>query len=319
MNRIMGKIKERIYNKRNINNKNNKNSFAPFIAAFAIICTAAAPPLNMGFTMVAEAAGSFTVTDKNAVLYTTKTVNVYKTPDVSGQVVTTIAKNLPVQVTGITSNGWFRISLDGVFYVTGDSLEQRTQTGTAASASNYDVNALTKGTFSFFNNNELRKMDEDDIEDMDDNTYIKYLDSFLTGNAMIDYCIIREDGYTLKTVYDKAAKKDSATAAMSMQQYLIQYRNNVLSDSISGPFRSEKDLKLALNRSIRYDIDKFSSIYKSASVGSDEEKMKKIMQNVIDLMKAEQGVSFKYKMEYGSYKTSDGNESKGWIIEFERA
>lgn len=40
------------------------------------------------------------------------------------------------------------------------------------------------------------------------------------------------------------------------------------------------------------------------------------MENVVNEMKAEQGVSFTCRMEYGNYKTSDGSEGKGWIIEF---
>ena len=101
-----------------------------------------------------------------------------------------------------------------------------------------------------------------------------------------------------------------------MQAYLINYRNNYLSDSLTGPFRNERDLKLALNRAIRYDIKKFGAVYRNSSIGSDEKKIKKLMETVVNEIKAEQGVSFTCRMEYGDYKTSDGSEGKGWIIEF---
>jgi hypothetical protein len=103
---------------------------------------------------------------------------------------------------------------------------------------------------------------------------------------------------------------------MTMQAYLINYRNNYLSDSLAGPFRSEKDMKLALNRAIRYDIGTFGAVYKSSSVGTDEAKIKKLLENLISEIKAEQGVSFTCRMEYDDYTTSDGSTGEGWIIEF---
>ena len=99
---------------------------------------------------------------------------------------------------------------------------------------------------------------------------------------------------------------------------MINYRNNYLSDSLAGPFRSDKDLKLAMNRAIRYEIETFGAVYKSSSVGDSESKMTKFLESVIDQMKAEQGVSFTCRMEYGDYKTGSGDEGKGWIIEFTR-
>lgn len=262
-------------------------------------------------------AAEFTVTEKKAVLYSNDSTKVYESPDLSAKVVTTIAKNLPVSVTGVTSNGWFRITLNGTYYVPGYGLESRDNSSAAGAAvSGTDIQKLTKGTFSFYKNPELSDFDADDVEDMDENTYIKYMDSFLMGYALIDNCILQDSGNTLKAVYETSAKADAKTAAMTMQAYLINYRNNYLSDSLAGPFRNEKDLKVAMNRAIRYDIKTFGTIYKNSSVGSDENKIKKAMESVIHEIKAEQGVSFTCRMEYGSYKLRDGSETKGWIIEF---
>ena len=133
---------------------------------------------------------------------------------------------------------------------------------------------------------------------------------------MPDYCILQDSGKLLKEVYDSEAKLDQKVASMTMQSYLLNYRNDYLSDSLSGPFRNEKDLKLALNRAIRYNIETFGAVYRNSSIGDDETKIKKLMENVVNQMKAEQGVSFTCRMEYGDYKTSDGSEGKGWIIEF---
>lgn len=257
----------------------------------------------------------FTVDEKKAVLYTNGKTKVYEKPDINSQVMTTIEGGLPVEVTGITSNGWFRINLEGTYYIPGYGLVEGASTG-GATVTTSDLKKLTKGTFSFYKNPQLSDFDADDVEDMDENTYIKYMDSFLMGYATIDNCILQDTGETLKTVYTRESKADAAVAAMTMQAYLINYRNKYFSDSMAGPFRSEKDLKLALNRAIRYDIETFGSVYRNASIGNNEDKMKDFMEDVIDDMKAEQGVSFTCKMEYGTYKESDGSESKGWIINF---
>lgn len=259
----------------------------------------------------------FTVTEKSAVLYSNDKTKVYEAPDTSSKLVTTVARNLPIQVTGITSNGWFRISLEGTYYVPGDGLEEKS-TSPGAVITGMDIPTLTKGTFSFFKSAELNEFDSDDVKDMDANTYIKYLDSFLMGYAMPEYCILQDSGKFLKTVYDSEKEKDATVAAMTMQAYLINYRNKYLGDSLAGPFRNEKDLKIALNRSIRYDIMTFRAVYKNSAINNDETKLKKAMENLIAQMKAEQGVSFTCKMEYGTYKDSNGSDTKGWIIEFTR-
>lgn len=276
----------------------------------AVLC------MTLYHSLLVRAAENFTVTESDAVLYSNDNTKVYKTPDTNSGVITTIASGLPVHVTGITSNGWFRISLNGVYYVPGYGLESKNAGNTNPIVNNTDVSILTKGTFSFFKNPQLSDFTKTEVEDMDENTYIKYLDSYLMGYNMIENCILQDSGKTLKTVYEGESRVDQQVAAMTMQAYLINYRNNYLSDSLAGPFRSEKDLKLALNRAIRYEIATFGAVYKSSSIGNSESKMTKLMEDVINQMKAEQGVSFTCRMEYGDYKTSDGTEGTGWIIEF---
>lgn len=269
-------------------------------------------PVEMAFmnNMRTVLAVEFTVTDSSAVLYSaSSSVKVYSQPDASSTVVTTLAKDVPVRVTGVTSNGWFRVSIDGTYYIQGADLVA--DSATAQVVSSTDLSKLTQGTFSFYKNSVLSKLDKDDIDDMDANTYIKYLDSFLMGYAMLDYCILQDSGKYLKEVYGAQSKYTS------MQSYLIDYRNNYFSDSLIGPFRSEKELRIAMNRAIRYDISQFNSVYKNSNIGSgDDTKIEKLVKGVVEQIKAEQGVTFTYKTEYGSYKLSDGSEGKGWIIKF---
>lgn len=281
----------------------------------AVIAVSAAQSAKVNFELQRTYAAEFTITESKAVLYSNDKTKVYRQPDINSGVVTVIGKDLPVDVTGITSNGWFRISLNGTYYVPGDGLVSK-NTGGVGVVVGSDITTLTRGTFSFFDNSELGDFDRDDVEDMDANTYIKYLDSFLMGYALQDFCILQDSGRYLKETYENEAKLDKNVAAMSMQAYLINYRNRYLSNSLAGPFRNEKELKLALNRAIRYNINKFGTVFKSTGIGSDETKAKKTLENVVNEMKAEQGISFTCRMEYGTYKEDDGKEGKGWIIEF---
>lgn len=267
-----------------------------------------------------NAAESVTVSAKNAVLYSNDKTTVYANPDFNATIITVISANLPVQVTGITSNGWFQVSLEGTFYIPGYGLQEKT-TGTAFSVtySDEDIKKMVSGTFSFYKNAELRAFTREEVEDMDANTYIKYLDSFLIGNAMVDYCILQDSGVTLKTEYDKKAAEDKKVAAMSMKDYLVTYRNDYLKDSLWGPVRNEKELKVTLNRAVRYEVNTFSTVFKSAVIGDEQIKMEKVLSNLKEEMKAEQGVTFSYKMSYGSYQTDEGHSASGWIIEFTRA
>ena len=73
------------------------------------------------------AAEAYTVKECKAIMYTNDKATVYTAPDFESVLVTTITSGLPVDVTGITSNGWFRIDLKGTYYIPGYGLEERTE------------------------------------------------------------------------------------------------------------------------------------------------------------------------------------------------
>lgn len=260
-------------------------------------------------------AAEITVAAVQEVLYSCEGAAAYASPDFNAAIITKINPNLPIAVVGVTSNGWYQINLGQIYYVPGNALSKTASA--AAAAVVYDdaaIRKLTSGTFSFYNNAELRAFTKEEVADMTHNDYIKYLDSFIIGNAMIDYCIIQETGLTLKAEYDT-----KAITAMTSKEYLITYRNSYLEDSFWGPVKSAKELKVNANRAIRYGINSFSTVYQNASVGSDKNKMEKVMSSLKAEIKSEQGVTFDYKMSYGSYQTEEGREASGWIIEFTKS
>ncbi len=71
-------------------------------------------------------AEEYTISDAVMVLYTTDQAGLYIEPDLRTVPLMTLEANLPIQVTGITSNGWFRIALNGVYYIPGYALSDMT-------------------------------------------------------------------------------------------------------------------------------------------------------------------------------------------------
>lgn len=77
-------------------------------------------------TMAAE----YTVTETESVLYTNDNTIVLSDADDGTVVLAEVEADLPVLVTGITSNGYFRIDLGGqIFYINGDGLSAADSAG----------------------------------------------------------------------------------------------------------------------------------------------------------------------------------------------
>ncbi|MCM1182934.1 MAG: hypothetical protein NC337_06145 [Roseburia sp.] len=73
---------------------------------------------------ISTQAAEFTVTDTSAVLYTAIPIGCYPEPDASVMPAAVLDAGTPVQVTGMTSNGWFRVEAGGIFYIPADALTQ---------------------------------------------------------------------------------------------------------------------------------------------------------------------------------------------------
>lgn len=89
--------------------------------------------LMLGLTILLSApsmdaaAAEYTVTEAQAILYTNEQTVILADADDSTVVLAEVDANLPIQVTGVTSNGYFRIDLGGqTFYVNGIGLSAAT-------------------------------------------------------------------------------------------------------------------------------------------------------------------------------------------------
>ena len=96
-------------------------------------------------------AAEFSVTETSAILYTNEnTVILLDADEGSAVILSGVEKGLPIQVTGITSNGYFRILLDGqTFYVHGIGLnaDGMPNAGNDAANSIYDKIIAQKANF----------------------------------------------------------------------------------------------------------------------------------------------------------------------------
>lgn len=96
-------------------------------------------------------AAEYSVTDVLAVLYTNESTTLCADADTSTVVVPIVKPDLPIQVTGVTSNGYFRISVAGqTFYVPGIGLtapQQAVVTQTQQAPSVYDQIIAHKAVF----------------------------------------------------------------------------------------------------------------------------------------------------------------------------
>lgn len=277
--------------------------------------------LCAGVSMYVYAEEKITVTESKAVLYSVSGTRVYNYPDFDSTIVTSIQANIPVEVVGVTSNGWFQVNLNGKYYIPGNGLTA-TKPSAVTSGATYDeenIRKMIKGTFSYYDGATLRSYTKLDVDDMDENEYIKYMDSYLYGNASIEKCIIKDSGLTLKEHYDGKVEADASIKGKALREYLIDYRNKYLEQSIKGPAKNKKSLIQILNRTIRYDLKDFTTIYKNANIGNDAEEMENLLKEVIAEMKEEQGIAFTYKISYGNYTTTNGGTASGWHIAFSQA
>lgn len=103
--------------------------------------------LLFGTPAMEAKAAEFTVTAVEAVLYTNDNTVILADADDSTVVLPEVAADLPIQVTGVTSNGYFQISLDGqTFYIHGIGLSAA-DTASVAANQVYETIMAQKAVF----------------------------------------------------------------------------------------------------------------------------------------------------------------------------
>ena len=109
-------------------------------------------------------AAEFTVTPTNAVLYTTAGADLLSNADTNAVALLDMPAGLPFQVTGITSNGYFQVNLNGqTFYIIGGEL---VQDASAATTTTTTTNADGTVPVKDANGNYVCVIGNNDVEQM---------------------------------------------------------------------------------------------------------------------------------------------------------
>lgn len=112
--------------------KNTIRKYSVLVLCLVILSTALIPTIDV-------CAKGPTFTAMQDVYYTKDNCIVYAEPTYTSMVLTTIGANIPVQVIGYYSNGWYRINIGVICYVKRDSL---TTAGAIGVANNEDRQIL---------------------------------------------------------------------------------------------------------------------------------------------------------------------------------
>lgn len=270
----------------------------------------------------------YSITPANMVLYSNEGTVVYAQADFASQIITIMNADLPVQVTGMTSNGWYQITTGmAIYYIPANGLHTKDEKATNMDTQNKvtvaeslesRIKKMTKGTFSFYSKIQLDSFSVEDLEEMTPNEYIKYLDSFLVGKSDPSKAIKLDTGLTAGKEFTTKSILHAKMTATNVTEYLIEYRNSYLQNSFWGPVDTIEDVKIAINRAIRYDISSFAIVCKAYELGGSEIKMQNQLKRMLQEVNDEQGIEFKAEKSYGTYTDENGNKASGFIIQIER-
>lgn len=273
-------------------------------------------------------AADYTITAANMVLYSNEGTVVYAQADFASQIITVMNGDLPVQVTGMTSNGWYQITTGmAIYYIPANGLHSKDQASVNMDTQNKitveeslesRIKKMTKGTFSFYSKIQLDSFSQEELEEMSANEYIKYLDSFLVGKSDPSKAIKLDTGLTAGKEFTTKNILHAKMTAKNVTEYLIEYRNNYLQNSFWGPVDTIEDVKVCINRAIRYDIASFATVCKEYELKGNEIKFRNRINKILEQIKDEQGIDFKAEYSYGEYTDNNGNRSSGFILQIER-
>lgn len=273
-------------------------------------------------------AADYTITPANMVMYSNEGTVVYAQADFASQIITIMNGDLPVQVTGMTSNGWYQVSTGvAIYYIPSNGLHSKNEKSENMNTQNAltvqeslesKIKKMTKGTFSFYSKIQLDSFTKEDLEEMTANEYIKYLDSYLVGKSDVSRAIKLDTGLTAGKEYTTKSILHAKMTAKNVTEYLIEYRNSYLQNSFWGPVDTIEDLKVCINRAIRYDISRFATVCNEYELAGNEVKFKNRLDKVLEQIDDEQGIGFKAEYSYGEYTDQNGNRASGFIVQVER-
>lgn len=307
--------------------RRRQKNFKKIVCACGLLCMMQFVTPETG-NMRTVLAADYTITQANMVMYSNEGTVVYAQADFASQIITIMNADLPVQVTGITSNGWYQISTGmAIYYIPAEGLHAKDESATnlntqskleVQESNESKIKKMTKGTFSFYSKIQLDSFTKEDLEEMTPNEYIKYLDSFLVGKSDPGKAIKLDTGMTVQKEFATKTILHAKMKATNVTEYLMEYRNSYLQNSFWGPVDTVEDVKVCINRAIRYDITSFTVVCKEYEIGDNEVKMRSKLDKMLSQVLDEQGIKFEAEMSYSTYRDENGNNASGYILQVKK-
>ncbi|MCD8039348.1 MAG: SH3 domain-containing protein [Lachnospiraceae bacterium] len=178
------------------------------VALLAVMAAAISPDMSV-------LAKGTTYTTMSDVYYTKDNCVVYAEPDYNSQVITTIGANIPVQVVGAYSNGWYRINIGVICYVKMDSLTTAGAIGLPTSADDQIAAAQQIASDIGYEFVYLSLNDEMTIKK-------DIFNSYISQKVILYVKLDDEIGISFKMLYEDKVKSDinlTFTKSVSINDY----------------------------------------------------------------------------------------------------
>lgn len=178
------------------------------VALLAVMAAAISPDMSV-------LAKGTTYTTMSDVYYTKDNCVVYAEPDYNSQVITTIGANIPVQVVGAYSNGWYRINIGVICYVKIDSLTTAGAIGLPTSADDQIAAAQQIASDIGYEFVYLSLNDEMTIKK-------DIFNSYISQKVILYVKLDDEIGISFKMLYEDKVKSDinlTFTKSVSINDY----------------------------------------------------------------------------------------------------
>ena len=231
-------------------------------------------------TLPEENKPSFTVTDFNldGVIYNVEpndTLNIRETPEYNGKLLTTLKNNDRVKVTGITSNGWYRVDINGnVGYANKNYIKEFVPATTKYKVINSKINlrtspswsADTDGTASIGETLEVIEIKDGWASIYKDKKTlyapVNYLELINSGNSTEDKNDSIDEQNTIYTKYDWTLSNYIKIQSNTNSKYNESFFENYI-----NPAKCNKFEFLRLDKFRNLDVNKVNNLFASKKAG----------------------------------------------------
>lgn len=161
--------------------------------------------LTIGSTVLAA---DYSVTPVQATWYTNEQTVICEDADMNTIVVPACEKDLPVNIIGMTSNGFWQVQLDKIYYIPGAGLSAQANSNTAVNTTANNTNATaTTGNYVWHKKDWLGTNSNFDKDYTTNTTYIiirnELENQYAAGNKKLQYRLRWSDDNEISDIMDQ--------------------------------------------------------------------------------------------------------------------